>query len=82
MGLILFAECDSMELSTFAADLRNFNLACALSNEVLRETLIKKLELLAHSDQEKVLEYIEQLIESGSRKREFDNLQRPLVWAS
>jgi len=54
MGQILFAECDSMELSTFAADLRNFKLACASPKEVLPETLIKKIELLAHSDQEKV----------------------------
>jgi hypothetical protein len=45
------------------------------------ETILSSLSRLSAADREKVLEYVELLLEADQRKAEFNRLQRPLFWA-
>jgi|WetSurMetagenome_2_1015567.scaffolds.fasta_scaffold582488_2 hypothetical protein len=45
------------------------------------EAVLSSLSRLSAADREKVLEFIELLLEADRRKAEFNRLQRPLFWA-
>lgn len=69
-----------MGFSTSANHHFDFFHARAATDEMLQETIRRKLDKLPRVDQEKILEHIEQLIQADSQRREFDSLQRPIVW--
>jgi hypothetical protein len=80
MGLNCFDEWTFMGFSTSANNHFDFFQAQAATDETLRETIRRKMDELTRVDQEKILEHIEQLIQADLQRREFDNLQRPIVW--
>ncbi len=48
----------------------------------VQEAIVRKLDKLTRADQDKILELVEKLIEVESHRREFNDLQRPIVWVS
>ncbi len=57
------------------------NFMSSKPNGTPMETIISNLPRLSINDQEKVLEFMEVLLEADQHKRDFDRLQRPLSWA-